>query len=175
MLEYVGADLDRPDAEPSFIEEDGKADAGADHRGDEQEGNRSPEAVAGQKGEEQEDDDGGDEKGRQDRGENCAAHGPAAAVEQPNLGNEPVMLFAAAFKDAWLKLADAIDDPRQPPGADIEEGAKPGEQEYRRHCQLDDLREMGEIKAGGGKKRIAVHRSAAMPDVGGDGEGCGER
>ena len=66
-------------------------------------------------------------------------------VEHPDFADQPVMLLAAAFKDARLEPAGPVDDPRQPPRADVEEGAEPREQEHRCNRQLDDLSEVGEL------------------------------
>ena len=67
-----------------------------------------------------------------------------AAVEHPHFADQPVMLVSAAVEDPRLELARAVDDPRQPAGADVEECAEAGEQEHRRDRQLDDLRQVGE-------------------------------
>ena len=56
---------------------------------------------------------------------------------------QPIMLLAAAVEDARFELAHPVDDPRQPSGADVKKGAEPGEQEHRRHSQLNNLREVG--------------------------------
>ena len=78
----------------------------------------------------------------QHRGEDGAVDHADAAVEHAHFADQPVMLGAAAGEDARLELARAVDDPREAPGADVEERAEPGEQEHRRDRELDDLREV---------------------------------
>ena len=87
-----------------------------------------------------------DQHRRQHRGEDGAVDHPDPPVEHPDFADQPVMLLAAAFEDARLEPARPVDDPRQPPRADVEESAEPGEQEHRRDRQLDDLREVSELR-----------------------------
>src|SRR5690606_7679776 len=108
-----------------------KAQPGADHRGDEQQRDRRSEAVAGEKGQEQEDDHRGNEQSGQDSGKNRAADDPTAPVAQSDFLKQAGMFLAAALEDARLQPADAVDDPGKPSGADVEEGAEPSKEEYR--------------------------------------------
>ena len=53
------------------------------------------------------------------------------------------MLVAAAVEQQRLELARAVDDSRQPVGADVEEGADAAQQEDRRDRQPNDLGDGG--------------------------------
>ena len=97
---------------------------------------------AGQARSEQQDHHRADHQRRQHRQENRLADQGHAAVEHAELGDQPVVLAAAAGEDARLEFAGAIDDPGEPAGADVEECTDSGEQEHRRDGQLDDLRDL---------------------------------
>ena len=137
-------------AEPGFVEEDGEAGAGRDHRGDEQQGDRGAEAIAGEEGGEQQD---------HDHARSAPRPGPmvkmallTTRMRRSSMRTSRISRSCsspAAVEDARLELARAVDDPRQAAGADVEEGAEPGEQEHRRDRKLDDLREMGQSGEGG--------------------------
>ena len=123
-----------------------KPSAGADHRGDEQQRDGGAEAIAGEEGEEQQDDDRRDQQGCQHCGEDGAADDPAAAVEQPHFADSRSCSSPRLSRMRGSSLRIAVDDPRQPSGADIEESAEPGEQEHRRDGQLDDLRQIAQVR-----------------------------
>ena len=75
---------DRARAEPGFVEEDGEADAGADHRGDEQQGDRGAEAIAGEEGGEQQHHHRRDEQAASTEVKMARVDDADAAVEQPH-------------------------------------------------------------------------------------------
>ena len=83
-----------------------------------------------------------DDQADQHRGENRQPDRPVdqddAPVEHPHLVEQPVVLAAAAGEQPRFDVAGAVDDPRQPAGADVEERADAGEQEHRRKHRLDD-------------------------------------
>jgi len=138
-------------------EEDGKAKADGDHRSDEEQRDGCAEMSAREVCSEQQHDDEADEHGRKHGQEDRTADEVDAAVEHAQLGGDPVMLFPAAGEKPRFQHSATVDDPREPRGADVEEGADAREQEDRRDRQLDDL--------GDGRnrcRRVWEHR-APMP------------
>ena len=107
-------------------------------------------------GGEQQDDHRAGQQGGQDRKKDGLADHAHAPVEDADLGDHPVMFFAAAGEHARLQIAGAVDDTRQTAGADVEEGTDPGKQEHRRHRQLNDLRNLGS----GRWERSGEHQAA---------------